>query len=245
MRLSSFPICFKEITKPHKFCPGCGHGIVLKELGFAVDELDIINDTLLGVDIGCSLLAWDFFNIATIQTHHGRTIPIVSGYKSAQNKKICIAYVGDGGAYAIGLQALITASLRNDPITIIVVNNTLYGMTGGQMAPTTLCNELTTTTPNGKICEGIKPILGPELLKNTSSEKAFIARATISRPLEVGEMIKKALLNQIVNNSFSFVEILSICPTNWKKDAKESFEFLEKYMEKYFTVGVINESKNS
>lgn len=235
-----YPKCFKTSSKPHKFCPGCGHGIALKALGFAIDDLGIAQKTLIGVDIGCSLLAWDFFDVDAVQTHHGRTVPVISGYKLATPEKIGIAYVGDGGAYAIGLQSLITAAHRNDAITVIVVNNTLYGMTGGQMAPTTLCEEVTTTTPKGRSCEISQPFLGPELLKTVSAPTVYLARTIVSQPSDVEEKIKKALENQVKNHSFSFVEVLSICPVNWKKDAKESLEFLEKNMKKYFPLGEIN-----
>ena len=231
---AKFPKCYKTSSKPHKFCPGCGHGIALKSLGHAIDELKIQENVLLGVDIGCSLLAWDYFDVNTVQTHHGRTIPVICGYKMAAPKKIGVAYVGDGGAYAIGLQALITAAYRNDPITVLVINNTLYGMTGGQMAPTTLDKEITTTTPLGKIS---KPFLGPELIKSIVADKAYVARGIVSEPIVLKEIIKKAIENQRINNSFSFVEILSMCPVNWKKNAKDSLEFLEKNMKINFKLG--------
>lgn len=229
-----FPKCFKKISKPHKFCPGCGHGIALKYLGYAIDELKIPEKTLIGLDIGCSLLAWNFFDVNTIQTHHGRTIPVISGYKAVAPDKVGIAYVGDGGAYAIGLQSLITSAHRNDPITVIVINNTLYGMTGGQMAPTSLSGEYTTTTPDGK---QIKPLLGPELLRQTVVDTAYIARGTVTEPLILKELIKKSIINQIEKKAFSFIEILSMCPVNWKKNAKESINYLEKNMKPTFKLG--------
>lgn len=231
----SYPKCFKTSSKPNKFCPGCGHSIVLKELGFAIDEMKIQSDTIFGIDIGCSLLAWDFFDIDTIQTHHGRTVPVVSGYKLINSKKICIAYVGDGGAYAIGMQSLITAANRNDAICVIVVNNTLYGMTGGQMAPTTLKGEITTTTPSGRnIEEKGNPIFGPELIKSLKNKNAYIARSIVSKPQQLRQILKKAINNQIKNNSFSFVEVLSTCPTNWKTNAQETFDILDDKMAIYF-----------
>jgi 2-oxoglutarate ferredoxin oxidoreductase subunit beta len=145
-----FPKVYKTESKPHMFCPGCGHPIVLKMLGEAIDDLRIAKKTIFLVDIGCSLLAWDFYDLPTTQTHHGRTVPVAVGFKMVDPKKVVIAYVGDGGGYAIGLQHTITSCLRNNPITTIVVNNTLYAMTGGQMAPTTTEGEITTTTPSGK-----------------------------------------------------------------------------------------------
>jgi 2-oxoglutarate ferredoxin oxidoreductase subunit beta len=144
------PKCWNEKTKPHLFCPGCGHGTVLKQLGYAIDDLDIKRSTTLGVDIGCSLLAWNFFDIDTTQTHHGRTTALMVGYKKVQPKKVAIAYMGDGGGYAIGLQSLLHAAYRNEPVTVIVVNNENYAMTGGQASPTTPVGMVTATSPNGK-----------------------------------------------------------------------------------------------
>jgi 2-oxoglutarate ferredoxin oxidoreductase subunit beta len=125
----AFPKCWKISSKPHNYCPGCGYPLLYKALGWNIDELKIQPRTFLGIDIGCALLAWDFFNIDTMQTHHGRTIPVAVGLKKARPEAVGIAVVGDGGAYAIGLQHLISARLRNDPITVIVINNSVYGMT--------------------------------------------------------------------------------------------------------------------
>ena len=146
----AMPRSWRRETKPHKFCPGCGHGLVLKALGMAVDRLEIAERVLFGCDIGCSLLAWDFFNLDTVQTHHGRTVPFIVGAKRARPHLIGIAYMGDGGGYAIGVQHLINAVMRNDRILVIIVNNTTYAMTGGQMAPTSLPGQKTETSPGGR-----------------------------------------------------------------------------------------------
>jgi len=227
------PDSWRAQTKPDYFCPGCGHGIILKQLGYAIDDLKIEDKTTFGIDIGCSLLAWNFFNMDTIQTHHGRTTPVMVGYKMSKPKRVAIAYMGDGGGYAIGLQSLIHACFRNDPITVILVNNGNYAMTGGQMAPTTRPGEITPTTPDGNpsgFGEGFK---GPELLSGIASKDAYIARATVSKPLLMRNILKKALKNQTENNAFSFVEILSICPTNWKLNAKQCFSKLSEVEEFY------------
>lgn len=236
-----FAKSLKQSSKPDKFCPGCGHSIVLKSLGSVIDILGISQKTLIGIDIGCSLLAWDYFDVPTVQTHHGRTVPVISGYKLAAPDKIGIAYLGDGGGYAIGLQALITATLRNDPITVILINNTLYGMTGGQMAPTTLCKEITSTTQTGKQCK-VKgqPILGPEMLNALPNKKSYLARGIVTKPLILQNLFKKAIEHQIKKQSFSFVEVLSTCPTNWRKKAKESIEMVEKQMTGQFALGEIS-----
>lgn len=230
-----FPECFKKDSKPHKFCPGCGHPLVLKALGQVIDEMGIAQKTIFMVDIGCSLLAWDFFNIPTTQTHHGRTIPTAVGFKEVKKDKIVIAYVGDGGAYAIGLQHTITSCLRNDPITTIVVNNTLYAMTGGQLAPTTTDDEITTTTPSGK--KDFTTLKGPEMLKGIADKEAYLARGSSFKPLVLKQYLKKAIETQIKGN-FSLVEAVSACPINWKTDAKETIKRVDE-LEKIFTLGEI------
>lgn len=236
----------KISSKPDKFCPGCGHSITLKVLGEVIDEMKIAKKMIFGIDIGCALLAWDYFDIPTIQTHHGRTIPVISGYKLAREKEVAVAYVGDGGAYAIGLQSLINAANRNDPMTVIVVNNTLYGMTGGQMAPTTLDGEVTSTTPAGKDpSKKGEPLLGPELLSALPNKKIYISRASVLKPLVLKNTLKKAIEHQIKNNSFSFVEVLSMCPTNWRKNAKESIDFVENNMQNVFKVGDVGNNNKS
>ena len=120
------PRSWRRETKPHKFCPGCGHPIILKALGEAIDELAILDRVVYGCDIGCSFLSWDFFNVDSIQTHHGRTTPVIVGLKRARPEAIGIAYMGDGGGYAIGAQHLVNAAARDDKITIILCNNTVY-----------------------------------------------------------------------------------------------------------------------
>lgn len=227
MRYDTMPKCYKDESKPHYFCPGCGHAIILKQLGEVIDELKLQSKTVFGIDIGCSLLAWDFFDISTIQTHHGRCVPVMVGVKQASPKKLAIAYMGDGGGYAIGLQSLIHACYRNEPILCIVVNNTNYAMTGGQMAPTTFPGEITSTTTAGKPKTGFgERFLGPETLMASADQRAYIERVSVSNPRKVALSLKKAIEAANAGN-FSFLEILSICPTNWKTSAHDSFEFLK------------------
>ncbi|MFZ5646174.1 MAG: thiamine pyrophosphate-dependent enzyme [Bacillota bacterium] len=236
----AMPKSWRVDTKPHKFCPGCGHGLVLKALGEAIDELGIQDRAVYGCDIGCSLLSWDFFNIDSIQTHHGRTTPVITGIKRANPGLIGIAYMGDGGGYAIGSQHLVNAAARNEKITVILVNNTQYGMTGGQMAPTTMPGQKTETSPYGRDAEKTGyPTQGPEMVAAITQEGAYVARGTVSNPKQLKGFIKKALENQINGNGFSFVEVLSTCPTNWRTNAEETWKFLEKEMTKYFKVGEI------
>ena len=171
----AFPKCVRPESKPHLFCPGCGHPEVLKALGFAVDELGIQQKVAFGVDIGCSLLSWDFFNLDSIETHHGRTIPTMVGFKRAKPDGVAIAYVGDGGAYAIGMSHLINAAIRDDKILVIVVNNGVYAMTGGQEAPTTLPGTKVKTAPCGADQYYVK---APEMIRNVNPT-AYIAPGAV------------------------------------------------------------------
>ncbi|HHU31255.1 MAG: thiamine pyrophosphate-dependent enzyme [Zhaonellaceae bacterium] len=232
------PAVWRTETKPHKFCPGCGHPLVLKALGEAIEELGIQDRAIFGCDIGCSLLAWDFFNLDSVQTHHGRTTPVITGVKRANPDLIGIAYMGDGGGYAIGSQHLVNAATRNEKITVILVNNVQYAMTGGQMAPTTLPGQKTETTPYGRDVETQGyPTLGPEMVSAITREGAYVARGTVSNVRQLKRFIKKALENQMAGNGFSFVEALSLCPTNWRTNAEQTWRFVEEEMPKYFKVG--------
>jgi 2-oxoglutarate ferredoxin oxidoreductase subunit beta len=231
------PKCVKKSSKPSNFCPGCGHSIILKNLGLVIDEMKIAGNTVFATDIGCSLLAWDYYDIDTVQSHHGRAGCISTGLKRAMPKTVVIAYMGDGGGYAIGLHHLIHLAKRNEAVTVILVNNTVFAMTGGQAAPTTIPKEVTESTPNGVFGDD-NPILGPELLKDICKDKAFLARTSVTDLTQLNNYLKKALSNQINNNAFSFVEVLSYCPVNWKKDAKGCEEYLEELKVVYKT-GVI------
>jgi 2-oxoglutarate ferredoxin oxidoreductase subunit beta len=234
----AMPESWRLETKPHKFCPGCGHGIALRALGQAIDELGIQDRVVFGCDIGCSLLAWDFFNVDSVQTHHGRTTPVVTGIKRANPELICVAYMGDGGGYAIGAQHLVNAAGRNEKITVILANNTQYAMTGGQMAPTTLPGQKTETSPYGRDPEATgHPAKGPEMVAAITGDDAYVARGTVSKLPQLRRMMVRALRNQIEGRGFSFVEVLATCPTNWRTNAKDTWEFLEQKMPAHFRTG--------
>lgn len=234
----NMPLSWRKETKPHRFCPGCGHAMALKALGEVVDELGILDRVLYGCDIGCSLLSWDFFNFDSVQTHHGRTIPVVVGAKRARPETIGIAYMGDGGGYAIGAQHLVNAAQRGDQITAILANNTLYAMTGGQLAPTTLPGQKTGTTPYGReVRKTGSPLQGPELVAAIAPAGAYVARGTVGEYQQLKGYLKKALRNQMEGRGFSFVEVLSTCPTNWRTNAKDTWAFLQGEMTRYFKVG--------
>lgn len=231
------PNVLKKESKPSNFCPGCGYGIILRVLGEVIEEMEIAPRTVIGLDIGCNLLAWDYYDIDTAQSHHGRVTPMLSGYKRAQKESVAIGIAGDGGLYSIGLQSLIHTAHRNEAVTIIGVNNTLYAMTGGQASPTTFPHEVTTTTPGGNFTAE-KPIYGPELLQNVVDDGAFLARATVNNIPMLKSYLRKAVEAQLAGN-FSLVEILSYCPTNWKTDAAATIEFTKK-LEEIYKPGVIS-----
>lgn len=233
----SLPKCAKLSSKPSNFCPGCGHSSTLKNLGFVLDDLKAASDTVFATDIGCSLLSWDYFDIDTVQSHHGRVTALAAGLKRALPKSNIIAYMGDGGGYAIGLQYLIGAVRRDDPIMVILVNNTVFAMTGGQMAPTTFKGEDTTSTPGGIFADE-PPFMGPELLSTLCHPDAYIARASVDNPVQLQNYLKKAFATQ-KSGHLSFVEVLSYCPINWKTDAKRSIDFLD-YLKQIYRVGVIH-----
>jgi 2-oxoglutarate ferredoxin oxidoreductase subunit beta len=230
----SMPRCWNRESKPHRFCPGCGHGLVLKALGMAVDELGLEECVTFACDIGCSLLAWDFFNFPSMQTHHGRTIPVMVGLKRADPERVAVAYMGDGGGYSIGLQHLISTAVRDDPITVVLVNNTVYAMTGGQMAPTTLIGQKTETTPFGRDgAETGSPFKGPETLAAVVRPGAYLARGTVAQVPRLKKALQKGLATQL-RGHFSFIEALSTCPTNWRTNAAATWRFLEQEMGDYY-----------
>jgi len=223
-----------------KFCPGCGHGMVLKTLAFAIDDLNIHERTVFGCDIGCSLLAWNYMDLDSVQTHHGRTTPVIYGVTRAVPDTIGIAYMGDGGGLAIGAQHLVNAAVRNEKMLAVLVNNTNYGMTGGQMAPTTLPGQKTETTPYGRDPEVTgKPAKGAEMVNAiVDTEKAYVARATVSNLRNLRKTFKKAL-EAVDKGNFAFVEVLSICPLNWRTNNVDTWDRL-KTMEEFFPVQEFN-----
>jgi 2-oxoglutarate ferredoxin oxidoreductase subunit beta len=232
---TAFPRCIRTDSKPHLFCPGCGHPEVLKALGFTVDELGLQRRVVFGVDIGCSLLAWDFFDFDTIETHHGRTVPTMVGLRLGNPEAIAIAYVGDGGAYAIGAAHLLNTAIRNDNIFMIVVNNGLYAMTGGQEAPTTHPGWKVRTAPCGADQYFIR---APEIIRNVNPT-AFVARGITTRQPELRLLMKEALEHVNTDRGFAFLEVLSQCPLNWKTidNAGATFKVLEQEHAKLFPTG--------
>ncbi len=229
-------------TKVTHYCPGCGHGIIHKYLAEAIDKLGIQDKTILVSPVGCSVFAYYYFDVGNSQAAHGRAPALATGIKRAHPESIVISYQGDGDLAAIGTAEIIHAANRGENITVIFVNNAIYGMTGGQMAPTTLEGQKTTTTPLGRnpANEGY-PIRMTELLA-TLKAPVYIERVSLHdapNRNKAKKAIFKALKNQTENKGFSFVEVLSQCPTGWKvEDAPQSLNWIKEKMLPYFELGV-------
>lgn len=221
----------KQLTK---FCNGCGYPIILMMLNKILEKKGMTAKAVLGLDIGCNLLAINSLPINTFQTHHGRVTPVMVGFKRAQKDSVCFGLTGDGGAYAIGLQNLLNTAKRDEPISIIVVNNSLYAMTGGQTAPTTLSGQKTSTSPQGYEEE---PLLGPELLKEVVNKDAFVARSAVNDPKNLIEYLEE-MIDAQQRGHFSLLEVLSFCPVNWKTLGKDTLDRLEE-LKKTFKTGIL------
>jgi 2-oxoglutarate ferredoxin oxidoreductase subunit beta len=232
----------KSLTqKEFTYCPGCHHGIIHRLVAEVIDELEIQGKTLMVAPVGCSVFSYEFFDVDGTVAPHGRAPAVATGMKRARPDRIVFTYQGDGDLAAIGTGEIIQAANRGEKITTIFVNNAIYGMTGGQMAPTTLVGMKTTTTPYGRnpSNEGF-PIHVSEVLKEITGV-AFLARTKVSTPQDVNktkQLIKKAFMAQINNVGFGLVEVLSTCPTNWGLTPVESLKWLEENMTKEFPLGV-------
>src|SRR5271157_1014433 len=221
------------------YCPGCGHGIVTKLLARALDELGVQQRTVLVSPVGCSVFGYYYFDVGNISASHGRASAVATGVKRSLPGSIVIAYQGDGDLAAIGTAEIIHAANRGEPITVIFVNNGIYGMTGGQMAPTTPLGKKSTTSPYGRnaLTDGY-PLHVCELL-NTLEAPVFLERVSLGSTKHImaaAKVIRRALENQVKGLGFSFVEVLSPCPTIWKFEPVEAQRFVRDEMTKTFPV---------
>jgi 2-oxoisovalerate ferredoxin oxidoreductase beta subunit len=229
------------------YCPGCGHGIVHKLLAEAIDELGIQDRTILISPVGCSVFAYYYFDVGNIQVAHGRAPAAATGIKRARPDSIVISYQGDGDLAAIGGNEIVQAANRGENITVIFVNNAIYGMTGGQLAPTSPVGMKTTTTPTGRSFEEYgNPIRMAELIAQLDAP-AMSCRHSLTNPAKINRTrvaIRKALQCQMENKGFSFVEVISQCPTGWKMDTPQSLQWMEETMEKLFPLGVYKDNQH-
>jgi 2-oxoisovalerate ferredoxin oxidoreductase beta subunit len=226
-----------ELQHATHYCPGCGHGIVHKLLAEAIDALGVQDRTVLISPVGCSVFAYYYFDVGNIQVAHGRAPAVATAVKRSRPDSIVISYQGDGDLAAIGTAEVIHAANRGEPVTMIFVNNGIYGMTGGQMAPTTPIGRKSTTSPFGRtaINDGY-PLHVCELL-NSLEAPVFIERVALGNNkqiMQAARVMKKAVENQLKRLGFSFVEVLSPCPTIWKMQPLEAQAFIRGEMAQIF-----------
>ena len=225
---------------PTHYCPGCTHGIIQRLVAEAIDELGIRDDTIGVGSVGCSVFIYDYIDVDFIEAAHGRAPAVATGIKRVRPDKIVFAYQGDGDLAAIGTLEIVHAAVRGENITVIFVNNAVFGMTGGQMAPTTLAQQRTTSTPQGRDpSRAGYPIKIAELLASQVAP-AYIARVAMDSPANVGRakaIIKKAFRVQQEGLGFSLVEVLSACPTNWGLKPVDALAWITKNMIPYYPLG--------
>ena len=227
---------------PLHYCPGCTHGIIHRLVAEAIEELGIEGRTIGVAPVGCSVMAYDYFTTDFIQAPHGRAPAVATGVKRADpENNIVFTYQGDGDLAAIGTAETVHAAARRENITVIFVNNAIYGMTGGQMAPTTLPGQVTQTSPYGRDVNTVGyPVKVCELLQNVDGA-AYLERVAVNNPANVKKAkkaIKKAFQNQIDGKGFSLVEVVSTCPTNWGMTPEKALKWLEDNMLPYYPLGV-------
>ena len=226
---------------PLHYCPGCTHGIIHRLVAEAIDELGIEGDTIGVAPVGCAVMAYNYFNCDMVEAAHGRAPAVATGIKRADPSKIVFSYQGDGDLASIGTAETVHSATRNENITVIFVNNAIYGMTGGQMAPTTLPGQVTQTSPYGrdvkqcgypvKISEMLSQLEGPEYIERVAVNNVKNVRAA-------KKAIKKAFQNQIDGKGFSLIEVISSCPTNWGMSPEKALQWLEENMIPYYPLGV-------
>lgn len=225
---------------PLHYCPGCTHGIIHRLVAETLDELDITGKTVGVAPVGCAVFAYNYFECDMVEAAHGRAPAVATGIKRARPECVVFTYQGDGDLAAIGTAEIVHSAARGENITVIFVNNAIYGMTGGQMAPTTMPGQVTQTSPYGRdIKTAGYPIRVCELL-STLDGVAYAERVAVSSVKNVRQAkkaIKKGFENQLAGKGFSIIEVLSSCPTNWGLAPTAALEWLEKNMIPYYPLG--------
>ncbi len=226
---------------PLHYCPGCTHGIIHRLVAEVIDELGIEGKTVGIAPVGCAVMAYDYFACDMIEAAHGRAPAVATGVKRANPENIVFTYQGDGDLASIGTAEIVHAAARNENITVVFINNAIYGMTGGQMAPTSLVGQVTQTSPYGRdpklcgypvrICEMLSELEGPEYLER-------VAVNSVVNVKKAKKAIRKAFENQINGKGFSLVEVISACPTNWGMTPKKALEWIDSAMIPYYPLGV-------
>ncbi len=226
---------------PLHYCPGCTHGIIHRLVAEAIDELGCEGTTIGVAPVGCAVMAYDYFACDMVEAAHGRAPAVATGLKRALPENVIFTYQGDGDLASIGMAETVHAATRNENITVIFVNNAIYGMTGGQMAPTSLPGQVTQTSPYGrdtatvgfpiKVSEMLSTLDGPEFIQR-------VAVNNVKNVLAAKKAIKKAFQNQIEGKGFSLVEVVSSCPTNWGMTPQKALQWVEEKMLPYYPLGV-------
>ena len=229
------------LNKPQPYCPGCGHGLVHRIVCELLEEMGLADNCVFMAPVGCSILAYSFIDLDVCQPAHGRTPAAATGVKRARPDTFVVCYQGDGDLAAIGTAEIIHAANRGENFTTIFVNNAVYGMTGGQMAPTTLLGQKTETSPEGRsLSAGMgHPIRVCELLQSLGGV-AYLARTSVHTPgnvIKAKKAMKKAFEIQMAGKGFSLVEVLSPCPVNWKLLPQEALAYIENNMIPYYPLG--------
>ena len=224
------------------YCPGCGHGIAHRLVAEVVDELGIREKVIGIAPVGCAVIAYDYWDFDCSEAAHGRALAVATAIKRVRPANIVFTYQGDGDLAAIGTNETLHAANRGENLTVVFINNAIYGMTGGQMAPTTLLGQKTATTPQGRDAKGAGwPLKISELLANLPGVK-YIERTSLHSPQEIiktRQAIKQAFKNQIDGVGFSLVEVLSGCPTYWGLSPKQALDWIKDVMVKEFPLGRI------
>ena len=226
---------------PTHYCPGCTHGIIHRLVAEAIDTLGVEGRAVGVAPVGCAVLAYNYFACDMVEAAHGRAPAVATGLKRADPESFVFTYQGDGDLASIGMAETVHAATRNENISIVFVNNAIYGMTGGQMAPTSLPGQVTQTSPYGrdvkqcgypvKICEMLSQLEGPEYL-------ARVAVNSVKNVKAAGKAIEKAFRNQLEGRGFSLVEVISACPTNWGMTPENALKWIETDMIPYYPLGV-------
>ena len=232
---------------PFHYCPGCGHSIIHRLVAEVIDELSIRGKSICIPPCGCAVLAYYYIDVDMVEAAHGRGVAVATGMKRCLPDRVIFTYQGDGDLAAIGLAELIHAANRGERISTIFVNNGVYGMTGGQMAPTTVLSQRTTTTPLGRM----KTTDGPpfkmcEMLSQLEGT-SYLARGSVHSPkhvLRTKKYIRDAFQSQLDDTGFSMVEVLSQCPSNWKMSPVASGKWIEDVMIPVFPLGVVKDARN-
>ena len=238
----AYPDSLKDVQT--HFCPGCQHGLIHRLVAEAIDHYGVQQETIGVASVGCSVFLYAYFDIDVIEAPHGRAPAVATGVKRARPESMVFTYQGDGDLAAIGTSEIIHAANRGEGMTVIFVNNTTYGMTGGQMAPTTLPAQRTTTSAAGRdIANDGYPIRMAEVIAQLDGA-AYSVRVSVNNPKnirEAGKAINKAFGLQVNENKFAFVEVLASCPTNWGMDSLQANQRVTDEMIPYFPLGTYKE----